>query len=209
VNRPEIAVTVAGPDRRAVLASLFGRAFVDEPMMRWPLGPHGDVAVRFARGFSYFFENALGLDLVLEAGPGRGGAVWIPPGQFDSWESHPWNQPRIDDLTDDGGRRYDAFWRWVEAHSPEEPLWQLDSVAVEPADQGRGYGAALIRAGQARASAAGMGASLSTGTPGNVDIYQHCGFHVVEDLDAPNEGPHIWFMRWDPASAIRRGTAGR
>jgi GNAT superfamily N-acetyltransferase len=198
VDRPEIHVTVAGPDRRAMLSSVFGRAFVDEPMMRWPLGEHGDIVARFTRCFSYFFESALGLGLVLEAGPGRGGAVWIPPGEFESWENHPWNQPGIDELTDDGGRRYDAFWRWVEAHSPEEPLWQLDSIAVEPANQGHGYGAALIRAGQARAHAAGIGAFLSTGTRGNVDIYQRCGFRVVEDLDAPDDGPHIWFMRWDP-----------
>ncbi len=31
-------------------------------------------------------------------------------------------------------------------------------------------------------------------------------FHVVEHLDAPLGGPHIWFMRWDPPdpAAARR-----
>jgi GNAT superfamily N-acetyltransferase len=198
VDRPEIPVTWAGPDRRALLAPVFGRAFVDEPMMRWPLGEHGDVVDRFTRCFSYFFEMALGLGLVAEAGTAHGGAVWIPPGQFDSWEGHPWSQPRIDALTDDGGRRYDAFWRWVDAHGPDEPLWQLDSIAVEPVHQGLGYGTVLIKAGLTRAHAAGVGAFLSTGTRRNVGIYQRCGFRVVEDLDAPDQGPHIWFMRWDP-----------
>ncbi len=42
----------------------------------------------------------------------------------------------ISALTDDGGRRYDAFWDWVDSHSPDEPLLQLDSIAVEPARQG-------------------------------------------------------------------------
>jgi hypothetical protein len=43
----------------------------------------------------------------------------------------------------------------------------------------------------------GVGAFLSTGTPGNVPIYERCGFRVIEEADAPG-GPHIWFMRADP-----------
>jgi predicted N-acetyltransferase YhbS len=86
----------------------------------------------------------------------------------------------------------------VESHAPEQPAWLLDSIAVEPAVQGRGLGRALIEAGLARAHAGGMGAFLSTGTPGNVAIYRRCGFEVVEEADAPGGGPRIWFMRWDP-----------
>jgi hypothetical protein len=56
----------------------------------------------------------------------------------------------------------------------------------------------LIATGLARARADGVGAFLSTGTPRNVAIYGRCGFRVVEDIDAPSGGPHVWFMRWDP-----------
>jgi hypothetical protein len=56
----------------------------------------------------------------------------------------------------------------------------------------------LIAAGLAQARKVGVGACLSTGTPHNVSIYERCGFRVVEDIDAPDGGPHIWFMRWDP-----------
>jgi len=41
-------------------------------------------------------------------------------------------------LTDDGGRRYDAFWEWVDSRTPDEPLWLLDSIAVAPTRQGQG-----------------------------------------------------------------------
>jgi ribosomal protein S18 acetylase RimI-like enzyme len=167
-------------------------------MMRWPLGEHEDLVERFTRCFSYFLDEVVDLGIVWEAGPGMGGAVWIPPQLFSTWENHPWSQARIDALTDDGGRRYDSFWRWVDSNSPDEPLWQLDSIAVDPRCQGRGYGGALIAAGLARAQSDGLGAFLSTGTPRNVSIYSRSGFRVVEDLDAPGGGPHIWFMRWDP-----------
>ena len=198
MGHARIEVEPAAPDRLSALAPVFGRAFVDEPMMRWPMGASAEVVDRFTCCFAYFLERVLELGIVWEAGDAHGAAVWVPPEASEGWKAHPWNQQRIGALADDGGCRYDAFWDWVGSHSPAEPLWQLDSIAVEPAAQGRGLRAALIMAGLAQARAHGVGAHLSTGTPRNVSIYGRCGFRVVEDLDAPDGGPHIWFMRWDP-----------
>jgi predicted N-acetyltransferase YhbS len=122
----------------------------------------------------------------------------VPPDAAESWESHPWNQPRITALNHDGGRRYDVFWDWVYSHDPDEGLWQLDSIAVAPDSQGQGLGTALIADGLERAWAQGVGAFLSTGTARNVGIYERSGFRAVEEADAPGGGPHVWFMRWDP-----------
>jgi GNAT superfamily N-acetyltransferase len=187
----------ARPERLTTLAPVLGRAFVNEPMMTWPLGDHGDLADRFTRCFSYFLEEVLRLGIVWEAGDGDGAAIWIPPRQFEGSERHPWYQERISELADDGGRRYVAFWDWVDSRTPAE-LWQLDTIGVDPPEQGRGIGRALIETGLARADDDRIGAFLSTGTRGNVSIYGRCGFRLVEDLDAPGGGPHIWFMRWDP-----------
>ena len=51
------------PARLSALAAVFGRAFVREPMMRWPLGSEGDIEERFTRCFAYFLEAALPLGL--------------------------------------------------------------------------------------------------------------------------------------------------
>jgi GNAT superfamily N-acetyltransferase len=202
-----IDVTVTRDRARAsVLAPVFGRAFVHEPMMRWPMGSGGDLAQRFTRCFAYFLEVALPLGIVWEAGEaGEAGeadgvAVWIPPHQQEAWELHPWNQPRIHEVAEDGGRRYAEFWDWVATHEPTEPSWQLDTVAVKPERQGRGIGRKLIEAGMARARADGTSAFLSTGTAANLAIYGRCGFRVYDEADAPGGGPRIWFMRWDPGS---------
>lgn len=186
------------PARLSALAQVFGRAFVQEPMMRWPLGSEGDLEERFTRCFAHFLEAALPLGLVWEAGAGDGAAVWIAREQSEVWDGHPWNQARILALADDGGGRYDAFWDWVAKHDPPEPSWQLDSIAVAPELQGRGIGRTLIEAGLARARAQRTGAFLSTGTEANVAIYARCGFRVYEEAQAPGGGPHIWFMRADP-----------
>jgi len=193
------AVVRAEPERLDVLASTFGQAFVNEPMMVWPMGLVGDVADPLTRCFEHFLEQALGLGVVWEVADGNGAAVWIPPEQTHAWEAvDPWNQARIGALTDDGGGRYDRFWAWVESRTPDEPLWLLDSIAVAPGHQGQGLGSTLITAGLTQAAAAGVPAFLSTGTRRNVDIYGRSGFEVIDEADAPGGGPHIWFMRRDP-----------
>ncbi len=185
------------PACRDALATVFGRAFVNEPMMRWPLGSDGDLVDRFTRCFGYFLEASLPLGWMWEAGQAQGAAVWIPPGESEACQNHPWSQDRILALAADGGVRYDAFWEWVAAHEPREPAWQLDSIAVAPELQGRGIGRTLIEAGLARARADRTGAFLSTGTAANVTIYGRSGFRVYDEADAPEGGPRIWFMRWD------------
>jgi GNAT superfamily N-acetyltransferase len=195
---PGSEVTRATPGRVGALAPVFGRAFVAEPMTRWSLGGHGDAENRLTRAFACFLKQVLGLGLVWESATGRGAAVWVPPGQFQDWAVHPWSQPQITALTEDGGRRYRVFWDWVDSYHPAEPVWLLDSIAVDPAVQGRGLGAALIAVGLALARADGIGAFLSTGTARNVQIYQRCGFRVTDVADAPDGGPTIYFMRWAP-----------
>ena len=195
-----MAVTVAqaSPDRLGAVASVLGRAFVTEPMMRWPLGDHGDVEQRFVQCFEYFLESLVELGVVWEAGTAMGASVWIPSDQRDAWREAQTREPRVHALTEDGGRRYDTFWEWIESKIPDEPLWHLDSIGVEPSAQGRGIGSALVESGLTRARAAHAGVFLETGTPRNVPYYERFGFHVVEDPYAPDGGPRIWFMRWDP-----------
>jgi GNAT superfamily N-acetyltransferase len=184
--------------RASALAPVFGRAFVQEPMMCWPMGSAGDLALRFTRCFAHFLEVALPLGIVWVAGQADGLAVWIGPGQREGWKLDPWDDPRILDEAEDGGGRYAEFWDWVAAHEPTEPGWQLDTIAVDPELHGLGIGRALIEAGLARARADGTSAFLSTGTPANVTIYGRCGFRVYDQANAPNGGPCIWFMCWDP-----------
>jgi GNAT superfamily N-acetyltransferase len=181
-----VEITQAAQDRLSVLADVFGRAFVTEPMMQWPLGEHGDIEQRTTRAFEYFLESLIERGLVWEAGRGMGAAVWIPPAQLDAWEEAQRRNARIFSLADDGGRRWDAFWEWVESKTPDEPLWLLDSVAVEPGMQGRGIGSALIEFGLTMARAAdATGMFLETGTSRNVPLYERFGFRVVEAADAP------------------------
>jgi GNAT superfamily N-acetyltransferase len=192
-----VEITQAAPDRVPVLASLLGRSFVDEPMMRWPLGEHGDLAERYRLSFLYFLEGLVQFGLLWEAEPALGATVWIPSDQAGAWGEAQMGDPRIVALAADEGR-YAAFWEWIEGKLPDEPVWHLDTIGVAPNAQGIGIGAALMEHGLARARAERASVFLETGTARNVPWYERFGFRTVEDADAPDGGPHIWFMRWDP-----------
>jgi ribosomal protein S18 acetylase RimI-like enzyme len=192
-----VKITQAEPDRLSTLSSVFGRAFVTEPMMRWPLGDQGDIEQRYSRAFAYFLEDLIPLGMVWEAGEAIGAATWIPRDQADAWKDSQLDKPELRALAEDGGR-FEAFWEWIESKLPDEPVWHLDSVAVVPEAQGGGIGSALIEFGLERARADRAGVFLETGNPRNVALYERLGFRVAEEADAPGGGPHIWFMRWDP-----------
>jgi GNAT superfamily N-acetyltransferase len=197
MSQGSVEITQAAPDRRSALASVLGRAFVVEPMMRWPLCGGEDVEGRLIRAFEIFMEDPIRLGMVWEAGAAMGALIWIPADQIDAVDDGNRAMRSVYER-EDGARRFDRFWDWVGSKHPEEPLALVDSVAVEPAAQGRGIGSALIRSGLDRARTAGHGVWIETGNPRNVPLYERHGFRVVEDADAPGGGPHIWFMRWDP-----------
>lgn len=161
-------------------------------------GTDGDIEARLTRAFACFLEQVVGIGLVWATVAGDGAAVWVPPDRFADLAVHPWSHPQITALTEDDGRRYGAFWDWVDSHHPADPVWVLDSIAVEPTVQGRGLGAALIATGIELAKADGVSAFLSTGTERNVQIYERCGFSLTEVADPADGGPAIYFMRWDP-----------
>jgi ribosomal protein S18 acetylase RimI-like enzyme len=196
-----MAIRPADPSRLAHIAGVIGRAFVSEPMMSWPLGGRAeDLEERCIRYHELFLEPLMGLGIIWELADGHGALVLVPPEQAGALDEALAcvDDSRTNDVTDDGGRRYGLFWEWVGSKIPREPLWHLDSVAVAPGWQGRGIGSALIGFGLERARESGTAMVLETGTQRNVSLYERLGFHVAEEADPPDGGPHVWFMRRDP-----------
>ena len=193
-------VRPAEPAELGTTARLFADAFVGDPMITWPLTDPSPAAI--ASMFSIVIEAAYGpMGVVWVVGEDAidGAAVWLAPEQtarFDEIEVA--TRPRINALTADDGARYAAFWDWIGEHIPDEPCWFLDILAVREAARGRGLASALVGHGLERAHAAGVPTILETGNPANVPMYAHLGFRVVEQADAPDGGPTIWFLRADP-----------
>jgi GNAT superfamily N-acetyltransferase len=188
-----VEIRPVSPDRVEPLAALLGRAFDDDPMLVWPFGPdRADLVTAF---FASFDVELAKRGWLWEAGDGDGVAAWIPPGS----DAEMLDIDRaMRSMLEDSEARHGELWDWIGSNFPDEPTWYLDHIAVDAERRGSGIGTALIEHGLAFARRDGVPAFLETGRPGNVPYYERRGFTTYFDEDAPNGGPHIWFMRFDP-----------
>jgi GNAT superfamily N-acetyltransferase len=195
----DVEIVSATHERVPELAELLGRAFADDPIITWPFPAASDVA-RATRLFEILDDEFARSDFLWEAPPARGVAMWVPPDGFERYlDAELATRDPVTALTDDGGVRYQAFWDWIESNLPDEPQWFLDHVAVAESERGRGIGSALIRFGLERAADDDVTVTLETARAWNVPIYEHLGFETYLEADAPDGGPHLWFMRADLA----------
>lgn len=196
-----VAIRKASPERVPALAGLVGRTFADDHLITWPLRllTPQEAEEATTRWFRPYQESIVGLGMLWEAGDGVGVAAWIPPDSDEKLaEASRVAWPAIAAYTDDDGARLGALWSWIHDHSPDEPHWYLDHIAVAPERQGEGIGVALIDHGLALARSDDVSAFLVTARPKLVPFYERRGFLSVEEATAPGKGPHVWFMRRDP-----------
>jgi ribosomal protein S18 acetylase RimI-like enzyme len=189
------------------LSAALGRAFFDDPVMRWMLP---DSALRrrklhrlFAAMTRYHHLSRGGVEVAPDGDGIGGAALWDPPGQ--------WKTSRIDELRAmptlllafgaSLRRGLEVEELMKEAH-PEEPHWYLAVVGSDPTVRGKGFGQALMRSRLDRCDAEHAPAYLESSNPDNVPYYERFGFEVTGEIELPsrdgNPGPSLVPM-WRPA----------
>ncbi|MCW2561003.1 MAG: family acetyltransferase [Mycobacterium sp.] len=189
------------------LSAALGRAFFDDPVMRWMLP---DSALRrrklhrlFAAMTRYHHLSRGGVEVAPDGDGIGGAALWDPPGQ--------WKTSRIDELRAmptlllafgaSLRRGLEVEELMKEAH-PEEPHWYLAVVGSDPTVRGKGFGQALMRSRLDRCDAEHAPAYLESSNPDNVPYYERFGFGVTGEIELPsrdgNPGPSLVPM-WRPA----------
>jgi ribosomal protein S18 acetylase RimI-like enzyme len=189
----------AGVAAIPAVSDMLGRAFFDDPVMRW-LCPDDD---RRRRALPAFYRT----DLASIAKRGRvlttvdhtGAAAWAAPDQ--------WRTPTSDTirgavaLTRSFGARIRVgvgLLRKLEANHPAEPHWHLVIIGTDPAARGRGVGGALIEEITRQCDATGTGAYLESSKAENVGYYERFGFTVTGEL-RHRDSPVLHLMWREPA----------
>ncbi len=190
--------------RRATKADLdgvtkaLGRAFDDDPVMRWFFPDEKGRHENIERVFRMRVASLLGQDEVYTTDDHAGAAVWAQPGK---WEMPPLEGLRfVARLLPLVRTRIGVLargWGAIDRLHPKEPHWYLAILGTEPAAQGRGVGSALMQPVLEDCDRNEVGAYLESSKESNLDFYARHGFHVTGELDLP-DGPRVWPMWRDP-----------
>jgi ribosomal protein S18 acetylase RimI-like enzyme len=199
---------VAG-DGAADVGGVLGRAFVDDPLMRYyfegardrsklvrktlTLATH--LTLRYGTGFRLDCDGRL-----------TGAALLLPPSVRDfplaavvaAVVRTPglWRPRSL--------RRHFGASASIEAHRPQFPCWVLLSLAIEPERQHRGHGAWLLeRVLQSLPESSAV--ALETDNERNLPLYRRHGFDVTAEFAVHDgQGPTTWSMlRPAPVSDLR------
>lgn len=190
-------ITQAQPGDNATLVTTLALAFQDDPAFSWIVPDVARRAEMLRRYFAIIVPLDCAEGLALSAPQGEVATLWRAPGKAHI---------ELGTMLRHGLPLLAAFGTAlpralkvsaaVEAHHPTTgPYWYLHNVGTRPADQGKGWGGAAIRAGLAHARADGLPVFLETATLSNVGLYQSLGFAVVQEWDVPGGGPHFWSMQ--------------
>jgi GNAT superfamily N-acetyltransferase len=200
VYMADLEIRVAGRADAAEAAQTLARAFHDDPVFGWMLPAEGSRHRRLRRFFlTELHHESLrhgAVEVAYVDGRVAGAAVWFPPGTSLGTEAS-----ALPGYLRAFGRRLVTASRYqsiaVHAHPREQPHWYLAFIGVDPARQGQGAGAALLRSRLRRCDQDGLPAYLESSNPANDPLYQHLGFHVTGTLGLPEGAPDVNTM-WRP-----------
>ncbi|MEV0709161.1 GNAT family N-acetyltransferase [Nocardia aurea] len=177
---------------------VLARAFHDDPMFTF-IEPDAE---RRAAVLPWFFGAAARLGTKygsLDERPGRAAVIWLLPGHADLG---------LREMTGSGlvaapfKLGLSAFRRFVAITTAFEraqrdvirqPFLYLFILGVDPTEQGRGHGSALITSALSQAGSEGHPCYLETTNEANVPFYERHGFEVASEK-TPEGLPRFWTM---------------
>jgi GNAT superfamily N-acetyltransferase len=188
-------VATAGDAR---IAAALARSFADDPVFTW-LFPDDERPARIERFFSPLVALAQSGRGQVWSTPDRAGtAVWMAPGR---WQLGLLDQARLlPRMLRAFGRRIVRCLRLMHAMEQQhlsEPHHYLFIIGTDPAQQGRGVGAALMAPMLERCDSDGLPAYLESSNPRNLSFYRRHGFEELSEVRVA-DSPPLTRMRRPP-----------
>ena len=165
-------------DKQQLLATIL-LGFSMDPFVRffWPKA--GDY-LNCTQAFDAFGGGAIANGTAYVTDNFEGVALWFPPGSGPDEERFVaiLEATARQEVLEDGFRVFESMGEY----HPDEPCWYLPLIAVDPAHQGRGFGAQLMKHALDRCDSEGLPAYLESTNPRNISLYQRHGFQVMGEI---------------------------
>ncbi len=183
---------VGAADQERAIATLT-MAFSADPVTRW-LYPEADTYLKYfpqvVRAFGgRAFENSS----AHAANDFVAAALWLPPGVGP--EDEAMGRVLADSVPESRQEGVFAVLGQMGDFHPHEPHWYLPLIGVDPANQGQGYGSALLAHALAEVDRQHRPSYLESSNPRNIPLYQRHGFEVLGTIQEGGSPPITPMLR--------------
>ena len=167
--------------------------FSADPVVRWLFPEPQRFLAKFPTLTRLFGGRAFEHDTAYHVDGYIGAALWLPPGV------HP-DEDGLTKLFQDeftGSKLesiFELFGQMDESH-PDEPCYHLAFIAVDPSQQGNGYGSKILAHTLEACDNDKKLAYLESTNPANLPLYQRFGFEVVGEIQAGASPPLFPMIR--------------
>jgi ribosomal protein S18 acetylase RimI-like enzyme len=182
--------TAADAERCLAVLTL---AFGSDPPCRWTWPDPQQYLEAFPRFARAFGGSALELGTAHYYEDFSGVALWLPPGAAPDEAS----LVRVIQETVAAARKDAVFsiFEQMEAFHPREAHWHLPLIGVDPAHQGKGIGAALLRHVLSACDEQKVLAYLEATSSRNVSLYERHGFEALGSIQVADAPPIVPMVR--------------
>lgn len=199
-GRGQASVRAGASGDEPQLVAMLARAYRDDPLYRWCYPEDALRLEQLEQVFGLFGNQIFGYDETYTTDGILGAAVWIPP---DKWRMCAVTKAGvIHGLTTKIGTRHVAralrtLYLMQSRHPPEPSHYHLAFIGVEPQEQRKGLGTALLQPMLEHCDREGLPAYLEATTPDNIAFFERNGFEITQPI-ALRDGPPLWPMWRDP-----------
>ena len=189
----KVTIKTANTSDEAPVIDVVVLAFSADPTVRWLYpDPHQYLThfppfVRafggraFVQGSAYYVDGY------------AGAALWLPPEvHVNEEELIPLLQRTISER-----EKADVFavFEQMGHFHPSEPHWYLPLIGVDPTQQGKGYGSALMQHALLPCDRDHTLAYLESSNPTNISLYQRHGFELLDTIQVGASPPIFPMLR--------------
>jgi ribosomal protein S18 acetylase RimI-like enzyme len=182
--------TVTARERSSAIATLV-TAFSADPVVRWLYPEPEQYLTHFPEFIQRFAGRAFDHGTAYYAGDFAGAALWLAP------SVQPDEEALVEYIEASVAERdQEAVFEVLEQmdrYHPQEPVWYLPLVGVDPHRQSRGYGSALLQHALLKCDEEHLPAYLESSNERNIPLYERHGFQVIGTIQAEGSPP-LWPM---------------
>ena len=191
MKTPAIKATATADEASAIAVVVL--AFGSDPAARWTWPDpqqylmHFPIFVKALGGKAFAQGSACHVDGY------AGAALWLPP------DVEPDEEAVMTLLQRTGSpsvqKDLSSVFEQMGRYHPREPHWYLPFIGIDPSQQGKGYGAALMSHALAPCDRDRALAYLESSNPKNIPLYERHGFELLGTIQAGASPPIFPMLR--------------